>query len=155
MREEEIDGFRYRAGKLDARKQWNLIRRLAPVLTALGPALQSMAKNMPQEGATTDLAEDVNMMFSAFGPLAEALGNLDDATSDYVINVCLTVVHTNRTGSSWAAVSTSNGQLMFQDITMMTMIRLVILVLRENFENFLGELPGLSNVGQGALVANQ
>lgn len=156
MSEENIDGHPYRIGRLNARKQWNVVRRLAPVLAASAPALQvwASASPPPETGpdgqpapGTAAPAFDLEAAFSAFGPLATAIGDLTDENSDYVINTCLSVVHTNRIGQTWAPVANSGGDLMFQDIHLGTMVKLVLIVLRENLGDFLGALPGSTTDG--------
>lgn len=157
MREETIAGLPYRAGKLSAKQQWNVVRRLAPVLASAGPAVAAWASlPAPVVPATTDVtgAEmmtlsapqpiDLDGLFAAVGPLATALGELTDEASDYVLGACLAVCQTNRAGQTWAAVATRGGDLMFSDISMATMLRLTLMVLEESLSDFLGELRGPS-----------
>ena len=147
MREETINGISYRIGRLNAKQQFNVLRRLGPVFAAAKPAAQLWLSQADDEGAKPlDRAALVDNIFDAVGPLASALGSLTDETSDYVIGTCLGVVTMNRQGSVWAPVANRSGQLMFDDMDLATMLRLVMLVLQENLSNFFltanGSSPG-------------
>lgn len=157
MTEEKIGEFAYRIGRLSAKQQWNVVRRLAPVLAAAGPAFKTWlsvsdtARRVADAAAAGEAADamvsvgdSLDELFGAFGPLATALGELSDDASDYVINACLSVCQVNRQGSTWAALTTRGGDLMFDNLSMATMLRLTMLVLKDNVSSFLEELRGLS-----------
>lgn len=157
MKEIEIDGVQYRIGRLPAKQQFNVVRRLIPVLAAGGPAIAAWVRDNPAPlpspdglpddvtpaNGTSGLPFDVEKAFSAFGPLATAIGEMSDEASDYVIGSCLSVCQTNQNGA-WARLAQSNGTLMFQDLGMATMLKLVMTVIQENMSDFLGALPGSS-----------
>lgn len=149
MREETISGTTYRIGKLTAKQQWNVIRRLGAVLATAGPAFASLEKataTTPDgDGNSLAVSVDLDTMFSAFGPLASALGDLSDEASDYVIGVCLSVCYMNR-GATWAAVATPRGEIMFSDITLPVMLQLTMLSIQESMADFFAAIPGSSNV---------
>ena len=115
----EINGQSYRIGRLDAKKQFHVARRLAPLLAGLGGALKGEAKGF---------AEMVS-------PIAEALAKMSDEDSDYVIDTCLAVV-ARQQGSDWAGVMARNGGLMFQDIDLPAMLRLAVAVIQHNLGSF-------------------
>jgi len=143
MREENINGHAYRIGTLDAKRQFHVVRRLAPVLAASGTAARAwLARNpVDQQASQATPAVGLADLFDAFGPLAEAVGGLSDDNTDYVLNTCLAVCQRN-TGTAWAAVATRDGHLMFADLSMVEMLRLTMAVLQENLSGFLGEIGG-------------
>ncbi|WP_368733775.1 phage tail assembly chaperone, partial [Citrobacter koseri] len=67
MAEFEVDGQTYRSGRMNARTQFHVLRRMAPLL---GP-LQSLAAN--QGGA------------NALPVFADAIGGLSDEATDYIL----------------------------------------------------------------------
>jgi hypothetical protein len=151
MREEIINGATYRIGRLNARQQWNVVRRLGSLFAAAKPAASLWLENADQEADDTkplDKAKIIDGVFDAVGPLAAALGELSDETSDYVLNTCLSAVQVNRMGSTWAPVVSRQGQLMFDDLDLATTLRLVMLVLQENLTSFLSAMSGSSPVAQ-------
>lgn len=123
----EVKGQAYRAGRLDAKRQFHVTRRLAPLLAAAGGSLEQI-KTDP---------------FSLFAPLAQGIASLPDADADFVIDTCLGVVQ-RKQGKSWAPV-TSPGGLMFEDIGMAEMLQIVGKVLAENLGGFFGDLLGLAS----------
>ncbi len=125
MSEKEVGGVNYRIGKLDAFKQFHIARRLAPVLTSWAEVTKT--QKAPEPGSEMD----------ALKPIIDAVSKLSDADTDFVIHTCLAVVM-RRDGERWANVRSSNGMLMYQDITMADMLILVYSVVEENLASFFG-----------------
>ncbi len=132
MEEIEIDGIRYRVGKLDALRQLHVSRRVAPVLASMGISLAAL-----REGATIR-PED---MVTSLGPVAEVVSNMSDESVEYILSTCLSVVRRAQAGPGldqvlWAPVA-RGAQPMFDDIDMPAMLRLVVAVLQQSLANFL------------------
>lgn len=121
--ETTINGATYRIGKLTVFQQFHIARRLAPVLFSLGAAAAN------EEGG-----------LQAFEPVADALSKMSDADSEYVLMSCLDVVH-RKQGNDWANVRARGGGLMFDDISLGTMVQLTTAVIKENLGNFMDVLP--------------
>ena len=120
----ELDGHTYRVGKLDARAQFHIVRRLAPVLGELAPALQGGKGGL-----------------DALPPIATAVAKLSDADADYCIFGLLKVVSRKQpNGLGWGPVSTDN-LLMYDDIGMPQMLKLAWEVLSFNMSGFFAALP--------------
>ena len=148
MTDIEINGNQYRvAGRLNAKKQFHIVRRLAPIFAAGAPAIrhwiETARPTINSDGTpSTESPLDLDSMFDAFGPLAIAIGELTDEASDYVIGMCLSVCQRQGVGGVWANVATQNGTIMFDDLDMVGMLRLVMVVLQENLAGFLGGKGG-------------
>lgn len=122
--ETELDGHTYRVGKLDARAQFHIVRRLAPVLGELAPALQG-----GQGG------------FAALPAIAGAVAKLSDTDADYCIFGLLKVVSRKQpNGLGWGPVSTGE-LLMYDDIDMTKMLKLAWEALSFNMSGFFVGLP--------------
>ena len=120
----ELDGHTYRVGKLDARAQFHIVRRLAPVLGELAPALQGGKGGL-----------------DALPPIATAVAKLSDADADYCIFGLLKVVSRKQpNGLGWGPVSTEN-LLMYDDIGMTQMLKLAWEALTFNMSGFFAVLP--------------
>ncbi|MHC3068683.1 phage tail assembly chaperone [Klebsiella pneumoniae] len=120
----ELDGHTYRVGKLDARAQFHIVRRLAPVLGELAPALQGGKGGL-----------------DALPPIATAVAKLSDADADYCIFGLLKVVSRKQpNGLGWGPVSTEN-LLMYDDIGMTQMLKLAWEALTFNMSGFFAALP--------------
>lgn len=114
----EVGGHKYRIGRIDARKQFHVARRLAPLLAGMS--------GIPDKSAG----------FAAFlGPLADALSGMSDEDVDYVLDVCLSVCQRIQPNGHPAPVMTRGG-LMFEDIDMGQMIQLAVKVIQENLGGF-------------------
>lgn len=124
--EVEVGGHTYRLGKLDAMTQFHVSRRIMPLITSL------------REDGASDLITRV----------ASALGRLSDEDSEYVIAKCLADCQRQRNGDTgWAPVFRV-GQLMFDDIGMTGMMRLVWATLEGNLSDFFTALPLGSAAGK-------
>lgn len=123
-----IKGKKYRVGEIPAMKQFHVLRRLAGVLGGLG----DLAK----------LGPDMDP-FAALEPLAEGVSKMSDQDAEYVINTCLAAVEMEQASGGWAKV-VSKGRLMFENMGMMTMLRLTMEVLKHNLSDFFGDLPSAS-----------
>ena len=103
----ELNGQTYRTGKIDARSQFHIVRRLAPVLGEIAPAAAG--------GKMGGL--------DALPPLANAIAKLSDADADYCLFGLLAVVSRKQPqGTGWGPVSTGN-TLMYADIDMVGMLQ--------------------------------
>jgi hypothetical protein len=115
----EVGGQKYRIGRIDARKQFHVARRLAPLLagmSALG---------------------DKSAGFAALiGPLTDALSGMSDEDVDYVLDVCLGACQRIQPNGQGAPVIARGGALMFEDMDMGQMIQLAVKVIQENLGGF-------------------
>ena len=125
-------GHTYKIGKLDAMRQFHMVRRLAGVLGGLG---QAATPKGPQPDVSAIL-----------GPLAKGVASLSDADSEYVLGACLGVVERKQAAGGYAKVW-SGGGLMFEDIELGTMLALTMEVLRVNLSGFFAGLPQASTAG--------
>jgi len=114
----EVNGQTYRIGKMPAREQFHVVRRL-------GPAIMGF------------LASGVNGggMAGAMGPILDHLSKMSDEDSDYVLDHCLSVVQRAQ-GNDWAKVRAPNGALLFNDIELPQLLNLTRAVLTENLRGF-------------------
>lgn len=114
----EVGGQKYRIGRIDARKQFHVARRLAPLLAGM--------TGIPDRSAG----------FAAFlGPLTDALSGMSDQDVDYVLDACLGVCHRIQPNGHPAPVMTRSG-MMFDDIDMGQMIQLAVQVIQQNIGGF-------------------
>jgi len=128
----ELNGNKYRVGRLNGKKQWNVARRLMPVLSELIKA----AKDIPQ-GANPEnpSPEDAQKFLEKISePLADSFSRITDENSDYIIDTCLAVCDRAQ-GPAWAPLM-RGGNLMFQDLDMIAMLGLTFAVIRENLGDF-------------------
>lgn len=136
MSEIKIGDHLYRIGRLDARKQFHVARRLAPVLAGLSGGAEKSGGGLMKQ----------------LMPIADALSKMADEDVDYVLDTCLSVCQRAQQGGQYAPVTAHNGGLMFQDIDMAQMIQLTVAVIQGNMAGFFGAAPADLPVA-GALQA--
>ncbi len=108
----ELNGHSYKCGTIDARKQFHIVRRLAPVMG-----------NVAKGG-------------EAIEAISAAVSQLSDDDADYVIfGLLACVTRKQDSGLGWAKVSNGNA-LMFSDIGMADMLRLAFSAFEENMQDF-------------------
>lgn len=119
----DLEGRTYKVSKIDARTQFHIIRRLAPVLGEIAPALQGKGG------------------LDALPPLANAVAKLTDEDADYVIfGLLKAVVRKQDQGLGWGSVTTGE-QMMYDDITMPSMLKLAWQAFSFNMSGFFAALP--------------
>ncbi len=121
----QIGEHTYRAGRLDARTQFHVVRRLAPVVSALGIVL-------PLLNAASPIA--------VMEPLLKAIGEMKDEDADYVLSKCLAVVQ-RVTPEGIFAVRGGHGRLNYDDISMPEMVTIAWHVIEGNLKSFSTAFP--------------
>lgn len=128
-----VDGNEYKAGKIDARKQFHIVRRLAPVMSGVAPV------------ASAD--GDV------FSALANAMAALSDDDADYVLFGLLDcMTRKQASGLGWAKV-TAGKSLMFDDISMSAMLKIAFIAFEENMQDFFAVVRSALSEANPALNA--
>lgn len=130
--EHEIGGVFYRVGRLPARQQFHVVRRLAGALSGLG--------GLVPKGGALPKPEELMQSGDLLEKLLKALSDLDDATVDYVVDTCLAVVERKDKSGGWVKV-VAGSRLMFEDMDMLTMLTLVAKVIQGNLSGFFDALP--------------
>ncbi len=132
---ETIGGKEFEIGRLNVFQQAHIGRRLLPFMAALVGTVKEFADKRKAE--TGEDGDDLPIDFFdlASGPLAGTLAEMPDKDFDFILHTCLSVCRI-RQGEGWAPLTTPNGQLMFNDLDLMTMLGVVGAVVRENLGGF-------------------
>jgi len=131
MAEIEIDGKQFVTGRMSARQQFHVARRLAPLFAAMFPA-----------GKKIDVSSAAEINLTA---CAEAMARLSDADCDYVLDACLGVVKHREESGSLFGIAVAGGKLRYDWIDMNMMLRLAASVVQDNLQGFMGAVPSSSN----------
>jgi hypothetical protein len=124
MTELAIEDKTYRTGKLDAKTQFHIVRRLLPLVSSIGTL-------------SADRLDMTNMV-TAF---ADAISKLSDEDCDYVLAKALSVCQ-RKEGQAWAPVwNRSADRMQYDDIDLVVMMQLTVAVLQENLGGFFPALP--------------
>lgn len=121
----------FRAGKLDAFKQFHVSRKLAPIIPTLIPVFVKISKD-------GDITKDLSGFAEVLGPFADGLAGMSDEASEYVIATCLTVVKRQAAGGTWSPVwSNQSNVCMFDDMDLGDIIQIVIKVVQDSLGPFI------------------
>ncbi|PRI21529.1 phage tail assembly chaperone [Pectobacterium versatile] len=133
-----LNGVEYRAAKLSVFDQLKVCRKLLPVLSSVVSDLSTL------RGAAEKTANDsreVDRAINVILPkIADVVADMPDESVDAILHPCLKVVSRKSAVGNWTSIF-SDGQLMFEDIDLFTMLSIAGRVVADNLGNFLHELP--------------
>jgi len=139
----EVNGRNYRSARMDAMTQFNVIRRLAPIMEPLGQYIKENSKVVPKlngDGSLDTTATNQEAVVNAM-PIIKAIAELPEETTDYVIATCMNLVKRDEgQGRGWAPVWNARANRpQMEDIDMGSMLQIVINVLGGSFGPFFPE----------------
>lgn len=135
----EIKGVQYRTAKLSVFDQLKVSRKLLPVMAGVLADFQGI--KAAAEGGNVHKA-----METALPKIADSLAGMTEEDTNAIIFPCLSVV-SRQNGKSWSPVM-SQGELMFDDIDLMSMLQMVGRVVGYSLGNFLHALPASETAPQ-------
>ncbi len=142
-RDFELGGKKFKLNKIDAFKQFHIVRRLAPILADLIPAMKNMAataKNM----ASASESEKFEAFAEIATPLLNGLSKLSDTDANLVLHGLLASVGMSQQPAGWAKIS--NGEmLMFADMELPILLQLAGRAFSFNMSAFFALLPQVSS----------
>ncbi|MBR8655956.1 hypothetical protein KDH83_21840 [Achromobacter sp. Marseille-Q0513] len=142
----DLNGHRYSIGKLSAKQQFHMSRRIAPIVPTLIPVFVRLAAGGKR------ISEDPGGMADVLQPLADGLAAMKDEDAEYVLDTCMQAVQ-RKQEHGWANVwSASQRVPMFQDIDLAVMLPLALRVITENLGPF---IQGLLTSQTGSPEATQ
>ena len=113
----EINGKQFKLSKINALKQFHIVRKIGPILSDMVPVLQKIAKENTESKSESEKLESAGELA---GPIMLGLSRLSDKDAEFVLFNLLAAVEMNQ-GSNWARIS--NGEvLMFDNLDMPTML---------------------------------
>ncbi|EBM0567314.1 hypothetical protein NXJ56_001013 [Salmonella enterica] len=124
-----VNGANYRCSKLSVFDQLKVSRKLLPVLAGLTSELQSLRESAAPGQALETLLPKI----------AQSLAGMSDDDCNAILYPCLSVV-SRQHQKGWTPVF-SQGQMMFDDINLVSMLQIVSKVVGDSLGNFFQELP--------------
>lgn len=143
-----INGVEYRAAKLTVFDQLKVSRKVLPLIAKIVSDV-ALLKN-----TLKDKQPDSEAIFktieTVLPKIADVLAEMPDESVDAILHPCLKVVSRKApVGNAWVPVF-SDGQLMFDDIDLFTMLGIAARVIGDNLGNFLHALPTKETATQPA-----
>ncbi len=121
-RDFEVNGKKFKLGKIDPIKQFHIVRRMGPVMSEILPA--AMDFNRAQK---TLNMEDQDAVFGeaakVFAPVMVGLSKLSDADADRVLYGLLASVEVQQSTGNWARVA-NDSMIMMQDLELPVLMQI-------------------------------
>jgi hypothetical protein len=115
----DIGDTKYLVSKLNAMDQLAVLRKISPVLASITPSS----------------TEKINL--ASMAPVMQAVAGMSDENYDFVLNKCLSHVKRQLPNGGWADIWNREAAcLMYEDITLNTMLIIIMNVMRYTFEDF-------------------
>jgi len=140
-RDFEIGSRRFKLNKIDAFKQFHIVRRIAPILAYLLPAL----KDVQGVSANAELSESekLDQFAKIAAPLMNGLSKLSDVDADKVLYGLLSSVEVQQATGNWAKVA-NESMLMMNDMELPILLQIAGRAFMFNLSGFFAGLPAKS-----------
>lgn len=141
----QIGAHTYRARRMDAFTQRDVLARITPVLAnGIGeiiPLLGELQDQAKTNGVgSIDLgAVSKSKAFAVIGPFAEAINGMSDKDRQFITNACLDLCERRGEGQGWAKIwNAQTGRAMFDDINydLSIVLKIITEVLKAAFTPF-------------------
>lgn len=140
-REFEIGGKKFQLNKVNAIKQFHIVRRMAPILTKMVPSIGKIKDNEKSKTELSD-GEKLEHIAEVAIPFMDGFAKLSDADSEIVLYGLLSCVQVQQAGNwAWVVV---NSNLMFDDLDLPTMLQIAYKSFMFNLSGFFRVLPQVS-----------
>lgn len=145
-RDFEINGKKFKSRKLDATKQFHIVRRVTPILGDMVPAIQKLVK---EKGDLENLTEDQKFekIVPVVMPVVLGLSKLSDQDSEYVLFGLLAAIEMEQAGGGWAPICQGT-MIMFQDLDLPVLLRIAAQAFSYNLSGFFSALPPQSQASR-------
>lgn len=143
-REFEIGTRKFKLSKIDAFKQFHIVRRLGPVLGDLIISMQGMSKLKTLEASE---AEKLDQIAKLVAPIMSGISKLSDEDANKVLlGLCSAVEVQQQPIGNWARVSNDAGLLM-QDLELPVLLQIAGRAFAYNLAGFFAIAPQVSHGG--------
>lgn len=136
----EIGSAKYKLRKVDAFKQFHIVRRMAPILGELIPALKGLGKMSEFESLPED--QKFDQIATIVTPIMNGLSKLSDSDSEFVLKGLLASVE-GQVGGAWSPIAKGE-MLMRSDLDLPILIQLAGRAFMFNLSGFFAVLPRVS-----------
>lgn len=141
MNDFELGGRKFKIGKLNAFKQFHVVRRIAPILSDLLPAIGEIQKVQKEESSKSE-SEKFDELAKIVSPILMGLSKLSDKDSEFVLFSLLSCAEV-QLGATWTRVSTES-MLMVQDMELPALLQIAGRSFVANLSNFFAVLPAVT-----------
>lgn len=134
-REFLINGITFQLNRIDAMKQFHVVRRVGPILSELLPALKKISEKKGEEKPDESL-ENISAFLT---PIMNGLSLLNDNDAEFVLKSLLSAVEMKQPTGNFAKVSNGT-MIMFSDLELPTLLQLAGRAFVYNLSGFFSAL---------------
>lgn len=143
-RDFQAGGKSFKLNKIDAFKQFHIVRRMGPILGDIIPVAQKLHK-MKRENMSEE--ETMESIAALSAPIMTGISKLSDEDSNKVLLGLCSSVEMQQASGNWARVATDAG-LMFQDLDLPTLLQIAGRAFMYNVSGFFASMPQTSHGGK-------
>jgi hypothetical protein len=133
-----INGKNFKLSKIDAFKQFHIVRRIAPILSELMPVLGGIKK--VGESSEMSEAEKFEEIAKIMQPIMLGLSKLSDEDSNKVLFGLLNSVEIQQDSGIWARIA-NDSMLMIQNLELPVLLQIAGKAFVFNLSGFFTALP--------------
>ena len=156
MSEVTLNGQQYLIGKLNARQQWHIARRLLPFISQFMPLIGAIQRAQQEPDVPMNPPLEIQLLAAVSGTMSA----MSEPDVDYILDHCLAAIRFRSGTGNWAPLAPNGARMLASDAAdaFDVQVRLVGEVLYANLSNFSLEnaLPlNLTVVGNGQTTFEQ
>jgi hypothetical protein len=137
-RDFEIGSIKFKLGKINAIKQFQIARRVAPILSEMLPMLDPIAKSMNDQSLSESEKFGKGVVLAK--PVLEGFSKLSDKDSEYVLFTLLSSVEMQQSSGNWAKLA-NESMILFQDLELSVLMNAAGRAFFHNLTGFFAALP--------------
>lgn len=132
----QIGDRQFKVSKINAMRQYHIVRRIAPILGDMLPAMKEVSKKKSE-----NLSEDQKLEQAAdiFAPIMHGISKLSDKDSEFVLYGLLAAVEMKQSEGNWAKLSNGD-MLMFDNLELPVLLQAAGRSFMYNMTGFFGVL---------------
>jgi hypothetical protein len=139
-RDFSIGSRHFKLHKIDTIKQFHIVRRIAPILSEMLPAMKDAAAKKVQDVESLPEDEKLDMVAKFASPTMNGLSRLSDSDSELVLFGLLNAVEIQQASGNWIRVAQPT-MLMVQDLELGLLMQIAGRAFFYNLSGFFVALP--------------
>lgn len=141
-RDFEIGSRKFKLSKINALKQFHIVRRIAPILGEMAPMLKDLSRVKKSEDSMSE-DDKLEQIAKFISPMMNGMSKLSDQDSNLVLMGLLCAVEVQQSGGNWAPIARGDN-LMFEDLELPVLLNAAGRSFMYNMAGFFTVLPQVS-----------
>lgn len=145
-RDFQIDGKEFKLSKIDAFKQFHIVRKLGPILGDIIPVAQKLKSLSPKADSTSSdqMVQEIGVLVK---PIMDGLSKLTEEDANKVLLGLLASVEIKQSQGNWARIAREDS-LMIENLDLKVMLQAAGRAFMYNLSGFFAIAPQVSHGGK-------